>query len=153
MPDLNVSVTLETSDNTPEQVPEKRAERRLTLITCALVATWWTGPSQRRLFSSVKVHEDNYEWWMNGIFSGSKTHLLERTCSLSHQRRRRSESRCMHRTPENTFRPCPIFEASCCTIPGLNTPAKTSFVPVFRHSVKLSHISPSRLSPRHSARS
>ena len=58
-----------------------------TLMACALVATWWTGPSQRRLFSSVEVRQRNFELWMNGVvFSGSKAHLLKHVRSLSHSR-------------------------------------------------------------------
>jgi len=30
------------------------------------VATWWTGPSQRRLFSSVSTDKDNHQRWVNG---------------------------------------------------------------------------------------
>ena len=56
---------------------------RQALAACALVATWWTGPSQRRLFSSVEISYDNYEKWMNGVvLSGSRTHLLEYVRSL-----------------------------------------------------------------------
>ena len=55
-----------------------------TLCACALVATWWTGPSQRRLFSSVKIHPNNYKRWMNGVvLSKSKAHLLGHVRSLS----------------------------------------------------------------------
>ena len=58
-------------------------EGRLTLIACALVATWWTGPSQRRLFSSVQIHEGNYKRWMKGVVaSGSKAHLMGYVRSL-----------------------------------------------------------------------
>ena len=58
---------------------------RQTLIACALVATWWTGPSQRRLFSSVEIDVWNYERWMNGVaLSRSKAHLLGYVLSLSH---------------------------------------------------------------------
>ena len=60
------------------------SEGQLTLIACALVATWWTGPSQRRLFSSVSIHNGNYERWMNGVVSESKTHLLKYVHSLRH---------------------------------------------------------------------
>ena len=69
-----------------EQIPTNR-EGRPTLVACALVATWWTGPSQRRLFSSVEVHEGNYQRWMNGvIISGPEAHLLEHVRSLRHFR-------------------------------------------------------------------
>ena len=69
-----------------ERIPINK-EGRLTLIVCALVATWWTGPSQRRLFSSVSIHEGNYERWMNGVvLSESKTHLLQYVRSLWHSR-------------------------------------------------------------------
>jgi len=55
------------------------------LIACALVATWWTGPSQRRLFSSVSIDDKNYPRWMNDIvLSESKTHLLQYIRSLRH---------------------------------------------------------------------
>ena len=66
-----------------EQIPTK--ETRRTLVACALVATWWTGPSQRRLFSSVEVRQDNYERWMNGVVrSGSKDRLLGHVRSMGH---------------------------------------------------------------------
>ena len=55
-----------------------------TLIAWALVATWWTGPSQRRLFSAVLVHASNYERWVNGVVnSRSKAQLLEHVRLLS----------------------------------------------------------------------
>ena len=58
-----------------------------TLITCALVATWWTGPSQRRLFSSVEIDDENYQRWTDGVVhSGPKSHLLEYFYSLLHCR-------------------------------------------------------------------
>ena len=58
-----------------------------TLIACTLVATWWTGPSQRRLFSSVSIYHRNYQRWMDGVvFSESKAHLLEYVRSLQHWR-------------------------------------------------------------------
>ena len=48
-----------------------------TLIACALVATRWTGPSQRRLFSSVSINDLNYQRWKDGvILSHSKIRLL-----------------------------------------------------------------------------
>ena len=73
-------------DNILEQIPANDEERP-TLIACALVAIWWTGPSQRRLFSSVDIHEVNYERWMNGaVLSGSKTRLLGFVRSLSYLR-------------------------------------------------------------------
>ena len=60
-------------------------EGKATLIACALVATWWTGPSQRRLFSSVTLTHRNYQRWMSGVvLSGSKAHLLGYVRSLEH---------------------------------------------------------------------
>jgi len=62
-------------------------EGRQTLIACALVATWWTGPSQRRLFSSVLVNNNNYQRWVDGVaLSGSKTHLLHYVRSFRYRR-------------------------------------------------------------------
>ena len=53
------------------------------MVACALVATWWTGPSQRRLFSSVSISNNNYVRWMDGVVRpGSKTHLLKYVRSL-----------------------------------------------------------------------
>jgi hypothetical protein len=78
------SVTLppEIMDKILEHISTNR-EGQLTLIACALVATWWTGPSQRRLFSSVSIDGDNYRRWMNGVVhSGSNGHLLECVRSL-----------------------------------------------------------------------
>ena len=55
-----------------------------TLISCALVATWCTGPCQRRLFSSVRISPDNCERWINGVvLSRSKAHLLGHVRSLN----------------------------------------------------------------------
>ena len=86
LPGLNTSVLLppEILDKIFEWIPTSR-EGRPTLIACALVATRWTGPSQRRLFSSVEIDEYNYRRWMKGvILSGSKAHLLEYVRSLRH---------------------------------------------------------------------
>ena len=67
-----------------EHIPTS-SEGRGTLMACALVATWWTGPSQRRLFSSVEIHESNHARWMDGVvLSGSKAHLLGYVRSLCH---------------------------------------------------------------------
>ena len=67
-----------------EHIP---AEDRTTLIACALVAAWWTGPSQRRLFSSVSIHDGNYERWVDSVVhSGVKTRLLGYVRSLQHRR-------------------------------------------------------------------
>ena len=66
-----------------EQIPTN--EGLQTLIACALVATWWTGPSQRLLFSSVAIYQGNYERWMNGVVrSGSKDRLLGYVRSMYH---------------------------------------------------------------------
>ena len=55
-----------------------------TLCACVLVATWWTGPSQRRLFSLVIVYGRNYAQWVNGaVLSRSKARLLGHVRSLS----------------------------------------------------------------------
>ena len=52
-------------------------------MACALVATWWKGPSQRRLFSSVSINKENRRRWIDGVvLSGSKTHLVGYTRSL-----------------------------------------------------------------------
>ena len=72
-----VALPPEIVDKILEHVPANRYGRQ-TLIACALVATWWTGPSQRRLFSSVEIGKDNRQRWMNGVvLSGSKARLLE----------------------------------------------------------------------------
>ena len=87
-PDSKVPTTLppEVLDKILEQIPIG-SEGRRTLISCALVATWWTGPSQRRLFSSVEINKRNYGRWMDGVvLSGSKAHLLEYVRSLRHGR-------------------------------------------------------------------
>jgi len=58
---------------------------RQTLVACASVATWWTGPSQRRLFSSVMIHYRNYQRWINGVASPrSKSQPLKYVRSLQH---------------------------------------------------------------------
>ena len=43
----------------------------------------WAGPSQRRLFFSVEIHQDNYQQWLSGVVhSESKVRLLEYVHSL-----------------------------------------------------------------------
>ena len=89
LPETNVSVTLppEIVDKFLDHHTSTTSEGRQTLMTCALVATWWTGPSQRRLFSSVSIYEGNYERWIKGVaLSGPKAHLLEHVRSLKHCR-------------------------------------------------------------------
>ena len=76
----------EILDKILEHVFASRFEGERTLIACALVATWWTGPSQRLLFSSVVINGDNYWQWTNGVLSGSETHLLEYARSLTYHR-------------------------------------------------------------------
>ena len=86
--DSNSFATLppEILDKILEQISANR-EGRPTLLACALVATWWTGPSQRRLFSSVEIYESSYRLWINGvILSGSKARLLGYIRSLWHSR-------------------------------------------------------------------
>jgi hypothetical protein len=74
----------ETLDEILEYIPID-GEGIPTLIACALVATWWTGPSQRRLFSSVSIDDKNYWRWMNGIvLSRSKTYLCRYVRSFKH---------------------------------------------------------------------
>ena len=76
----------EILDKILEHIPAN-GDGRPTLIACALVATWWTGPSQRRLFSYVSIHGGNHQRWMSGVvLPGSKTHLLEYVRSLWHCR-------------------------------------------------------------------
>ena len=76
----------EIVDKILKHIPTNR-QGRPTLTACALVATWWTGPSQRRLFSSVAIHDDNYQRWVNNVVrSESKGHLLKYVHSLWHCR-------------------------------------------------------------------
>ena len=78
-PDSNGAAILppEIFDKILEHIPTNSQDGRQTLRACALVATWWTGPSQRRLFSSVVVHEKNRQRWMDGvILARSRTRLL-----------------------------------------------------------------------------
>ena len=78
-PDPNASATLppEILDKILEHVPRTRKGRQ-TLVACALIATWWTGPSQRRLFSSVDIDGKNSRRWTKSVvLSRRKTHLLE----------------------------------------------------------------------------
>ena len=85
---LGASVILppEILDKILEYIPANN-EGRSTLIACSSVATWWAGSSQRRLFSSVLIHEDNYQRWMNGVvLFGLKARLLEHVRSLWHRR-------------------------------------------------------------------
>ena len=87
-PDPKASATLppEILDKILDHIPTSE-EGRPILAACALMATWWTGPSQRRLFSSVTIRERNYKQWMDGVMhSGSRAHLLGYVRSLSHSR-------------------------------------------------------------------
>ena len=64
-------------DGILEHILPANPEGRPTLIACALVATWWTTPSQRLIFSSVAIHERNSPRRMCGVVSSrSKAHLL-----------------------------------------------------------------------------
>ena len=77
----------EILDKILESIPTDTKGRQ-TLAACALVATWWTGPSQRRLFSSIIICESNYERCMaNVVPDGSKTRPLGyvRSLAYSHQ--------------------------------------------------------------------
>ena len=77
----------EIFDEILKHVPAERGNRQ-TLIACALVAARWTGPSQRRLFSSVEIYGSNYHRWMYGFLpSGSKDRLLGHVRSLRCARR------------------------------------------------------------------
>ena len=82
---LSASATLppEILDEILKHISTDNILGRRILVACALVATWWTGPSQRRLFSSVSIYEGNYQQWLN---AGSETHILEYVRSLSHSR-------------------------------------------------------------------
>jgi len=77
-PSASMILPPEMLDKIMEYIPTNRfKEGRPTLMACALVATWWTEPSQRRLFSLAVISERNHEGWVNGVaHSGSKTRLL-----------------------------------------------------------------------------
>ena len=76
----------EILDEILEHIPAIKLQQP-TFLACALVATWWTEPSQRRLFSSAVVNESNHERWINGVvLSRSKTRLLGYVRSLWHYR-------------------------------------------------------------------
>ena len=82
----------EIFDRILEHIPTGDIGGRKTLTACALVATWWTGPSQRRLFSSVTISDSNYQRWMEGVaLSRSRTRLLGYVRSLRHRCSRRAE--------------------------------------------------------------
>ena len=86
-PKASVTLPPEVLDKILEHIPTHRYGRP-TLIACALVATWWTGPSQRRLFSSAYVQTENHQQWVDGVaLSGSKAHLLQYVRSFQHFRR------------------------------------------------------------------
>ena len=87
-PNALATLPPEILDGILEHVP-RTTRGRQTLVACALVATWWTGPSQRRLFSSVFIDENNSRRWIESVvFSGSKTHPLEYVHSLHYSRSR-----------------------------------------------------------------
>ena len=78
-----VAIPQEILERILQGLPANREGRR-ALIACALVATWWTEPSQRCLFSSVFICERNYKRWMNSVvLPESKVHLLGYVRSLS----------------------------------------------------------------------
>ena len=86
-PNVFATIPREIFDQILEQIPTDTGEGRQTLTACALVATWWTESSQRHLFSSVDVDQDNYEQWMNGVsLSRSKALLLGYVHSLGYYR-------------------------------------------------------------------
>ena len=114
----------EILDKILEHIPgTNRKERRRTLIACALMASWWTGPSQRCLFSSAEIHRGNYKQWIDGVFrSGSKDHLLGYVRLLCmafpwYGPKHRSKT-----TPhvESTFRGYTVSTASRSTASGSN---------------------------------
>ena len=83
-PKASVILPPEILDKVLENIPSDEGGQP-TLIACALVATWWTGPSQRRLFSSVEIYEGNYQRWMDGVvLPRPKAHLLGYVRSLCH---------------------------------------------------------------------
>ena len=83
---MSVILPPEILDDILDHIPAS-GKGRPTLIKCALVATWWTRPSQRRLFSSVDIYEGNFKQWVKGVvLSEAKTHLLEHVRSLWHCR-------------------------------------------------------------------
>ena len=84
---MSVILPPEMMDKILDNIPTGKEGRR-TLITCALVATWWTGPSQRRLFSSVQVYMSNYNRFVNNVLADPKTHLLGFIRSLTYSHRR-----------------------------------------------------------------
>ncbi|KAF9783863.1 hypothetical protein BJ322DRAFT_1021634 [Thelephora terrestris] len=72
----------EIMDDVLEYIPLDR-EGRKVLIACVSVATWWARPSQRRLFSSVSLDDENYLQWMEGVaLPILKTHLLRYVRSI-----------------------------------------------------------------------
>ena len=78
----------EIVDKILDNIPTGKEGRR-TLIVCALVATWWTGPSQRRLFSSVQIYPSNYNRFVNNVvLPRPKTHILGFIRSLVYSHRR-----------------------------------------------------------------
>ena len=142
-----------------ERIPTN--EGRRTLVTCALVATWWTGPSQRRLFSSVKIDQSNYERWMNGVVRpGSKDRLLGHVRSMWH-----SISPFAEYDKQILIQVLPgisgeylslyaISVASRCALSLSSTSVRTGSIFVSQRFVRLSRTSPSAASPpRHLVRS
>ena len=87
-PQRKASVILppEILDKILEYIPARsKGGGRSTLIACALVATWWTGPSQRHLFSLVTIDDKNHQRWINGVaLSETKAHLLQYIRSFLH---------------------------------------------------------------------
>jgi len=84
-PNPSVILPAEILDKILERIPAHKSEWQ-TLIACALVATWWTGPSQRRPFS-VSIDGDNHQRWVSGVVhSGSKARLLGHVRLFSHRR-------------------------------------------------------------------
>ena len=81
-PEGSVTLPPEIVDTILGHVPVDE-DWRQTLIACALVATWWTGPSQRCLFRSVEVHESNYDQWMSSVVSSGSPRIRSFVVALA----------------------------------------------------------------------
>ena len=112
-----LQVPVEILEKILENLPANRWNRR-TLMACTLVATWWTGPSQRHLFSSVEICEGNYSRWVNGVaLSRSRDRLLGYVRSLRYARFVGFQMRYLLRDSANYFSALPnLHNLTLCYI-------------------------------------
>jgi len=119
----------------------------------SLAATRWKGPSERRLFSSISIHEENRQRWMDGrrrplwikrLLGYARSLLL----SIGNYVSNEGPPAGLH-----GVRLCATSATLRWSMLGSNTSMKKGSTTASRHSAKLSHSSSSSPPPHRSARS